>query len=109
MNFGDGVGASLVTSSSTQRCGSKQPLGGALGWFPPLLLARSGEGTGEGWAVFFFYSSIFLFLTLGSFRCQSTSRYGTQCCFLAQPYLNHIKKTQLQTDMMRRQTEKTEK
>ena len=50
----------------------------------------------------------FLFLTLGSFRCQSTSRHGTRCCFLAQPYLNHIKRTQLRTDMPCRQTKKTE-
>ena len=49
-----------------------------------------------------------MFSTVGSFRCQSTSRHGTRCCFLAQPYLNHIQKTQLRTDMPRRQTKKTE-
>ena len=49
-----------------------------------------------------------MFLTLGSFRCQSTSRHGTRCCFLAQPCLHHIEKTQLRTDMPRRQTKRTE-
>ena len=60
--------------------------------------------------LFFFLLSwaVFLFLTLGSFRYQSTSRHGTRCCFLAQPYLNHIEKTQLRTDMPRRQTKRTE-
>ena len=56
----------------------------------------------------FFFLGRFLFLTLGSFRCQSTSRHGTRCCFLAQPCLNHIEKTQLRTDMQTKRTEDTQ-
>ena len=56
-----------------------------------------------------FLGSFLWVLTLGSVRCQSTSCHGTRCCFLAQPYLNHIKKkTQLRTDMPRRQMKRTE-
>ena len=106
----EGIRVRMITSSSSQRCRSKQPPGGALGWFPPLLLARLGEGRErDGLSFSFLLSwSVLLFSTLGSFRCQSTSRHGNRCCFLAQPYLNHIKKTQLRTDMPRRQTKKTE-
>ena len=56
----------------------------------------------------FFLLGRFFFLTLGSLRCQSTSCHGTRCCFLAQPCLNHIEKTQLRTDIPRRQTKRTE-
>ena len=106
----EGIRTRMITSSSSQQCRSRQPPGGALGWFPPLLLARLGEGTGEGWTVFFFSSflGVFLVFNTGSFGCQSTSRHGTRCCFLAQPYLNHITETQLRTDMLRRQTKTTE-
>ena len=47
-------------------------------------------------------------LPVGSFGCQSTSRHGTWCCFLAQPWLNCWQKTQVRTDMRRRQKKRTE-
>ena len=34
-------------------------------------------------------------LPVGSFGCQSTSRHGTRCCFLAQPCSNHCQETQV--------------